>query len=85
MSRKRKFGVWQSSDNPLNDRFRSSKSCTILIEGKIRCIHDGSWKSCDVGGFLATLLLIPSDPLSKQDGHEILDFVHSIEREYERL
>ncbi|KAI5455118.1 hypothetical protein NCC49_002389 [Naganishia albida] len=43
-----------------------TKSCTILLEGKIRCVHDGSWKNCD-------------------DGHEILDFVHSIDREYERL
>lgn len=26
----------------------SRKSCTILINGKEVCIHDGTWKSCEV-------------------------------------
>jgi len=43
-----------------------SKSCTILIEGRVRCIHDGSWYDCD-------------------EGHEVGDFVRSIEREWEKL
>ncbi|KAI7858859.1 hypothetical protein BDC45DRAFT_433143 [Circinella umbellata] len=25
------------------------KSCTIYIDNKLRCIHDGSWKECDGG------------------------------------
>lgn len=30
------------------DVLKSSKSCTILIEGEKRCVHDGSWYDCDV-------------------------------------
>ncbi|GAA5987923.1 hypothetical protein JCM11641_004583 [Rhodosporidiobolus odoratus] len=26
-----------------------TKSCTVLIEGKQVCIHDGTWKSCPIG------------------------------------
>ncbi|KAI8393730.1 uncharacterized protein BYT42DRAFT_552048 [Radiomyces spectabilis] len=26
-----------------------TKSCTVFINNKLRCIHDGSWKECDGG------------------------------------
>lgn len=30
------------------DVLKSSKSCTILLQGKKRCVHDGGWYDCDV-------------------------------------
>jgi len=30
------------------DELKQSKSCTILIGGKKRCVHDGGWYDCDV-------------------------------------
>ena len=30
------------------DVLKSSKSCTILLQGEKRCVHDGSWYDCDV-------------------------------------
>jgi len=27
-----------------------SKSCTIVINGQVRCIRDGEWKNCEVCG-----------------------------------
>lgn len=26
-----------------------SKSCTIIINDKLACVHDGSWKNCTSG------------------------------------
>ncbi|CAO3635671.1 unnamed protein product [Cunninghamella echinulata] len=26
-----------------------SKSCTVFIDSKLRCIHDGTWKDCEGG------------------------------------
>lgn len=25
------------------------KSCSIFVNNRLRCIHDGSWKECDMG------------------------------------
>jgi len=30
-------------------RLGIEKSCTIMISGKTRCIHDGTWKECETG------------------------------------
>jgi hypothetical protein len=30
------------------DELKQSKSCTILVGGKKRCVHDGGWYDCDV-------------------------------------
>ncbi|KAG5221601.1 secreted protein [Salix suchowensis] len=49
----------------------SSKSCTVLINKKAVCVHDGTWKDCE--GF------------KSQKGHDVNDFVKQIEEEYEHL
>lgn len=41
-----------SSAQRVHSTLHAPKSCTILIEGKIRCIHDGSWYQCDVSEVL---------------------------------
>lgn len=37
-----------ASAQRVHQRLKAPKSCTILIEEKVRCIHDGSWYQCDV-------------------------------------
>jgi len=48
-----------------SERQRVRRSCTIFINGKKRCVHDGAWKDCE-------------------GGHEVEDFVRTIEKEYEK-
>lgn len=31
-----------------SNELNAKKSCTILLQGKVRCVHDGSWYDCDV-------------------------------------
>ena len=33
----------------MEDDWDDRKSCTILINHKVRCIHDGVWSECDGG------------------------------------
>jgi hypothetical protein len=76
-----------------------SKSCTILIEGRVRCIHDGSWYDCDVSvdlvlgaaspsasrRFHHARVVLKSTLLILQEGHEVGDFVRTIEKEWKKL
>ena len=58
-------------------------SCTVLISGRAVCIHDETWKKCEVSGLpeaLAVEILI-----FLKNGHTVDDFVRQIEEEHERL
>lgn len=36
-----------------SDSLGITKSCTIMISGKLRCIHDGDWEQCEGGHSVA--------------------------------
>jgi hypothetical protein len=58
-------------------------SCTILINGHVVCVHDGTWKECEVCYPMLTQRVFHS--MLPQEGHTANDFIRQINNEYERL
>ena len=59
------------------------KSCTIYINGEKDCVHDGTWKECEV---ICLYILLGSFELNTlQNGHTVADFTRQINEAYDKL
>ena len=56
-----------------------------MINGEKVCVHDGTWKDCEVSSPPKTFCGAQADPVRTQNGHEIKDFIRQIEAEYRKL
>lgn len=68
---------YSQSTNP------QSKSCTVVINGEKVCVHDGTWKECEVSYAFCTLRA-PAN-IDIQKGHTVSDFVKQIDDVYDFL
>ena len=55
----------------------------MLINRRKVCVHDETWKECEVGFSFEICHIGGSDEL--QRGHQAADFIAQIEEEYDRL
>jgi hypothetical protein len=55
-----------------------------MISGKTRCVHDGTWKDCEVCYSIPSIVCPLIDCVS-QTGHSVEEIIGYLQDEYQKL